>query len=298
MTAEGIDPGSGRVAPAVTETTKTPDLGTYGIWRGAAGLPPELGTAIEKLGFGTIWIGGSPRADLRIAEKLLDATEHITVATGIVNIWSSPAAEVAESYHRLEAAHPGRFLLGVGVGHPEATGDYTKPYASLVSYLDELDAAQVPEARRVLAALGPKVLKLSAARAAGAHPYLTTPEHTAEAREILGPSKILAPEHKVVLETDPEKARAIGRPAVANPYLYLRNYTSNLERLGFAPEELANEGNDRVIDALVARGTAKSIADRLREHVAAGADHVAIQALPAEGDPIATYEALAAELFD
>ena len=141
-------------------------------------MPPELGTAIEKLGFGTIWIGGSPRADLRIAEKLLDATEHITVATGIVNIWSSPAAEVAESYHRLEAAHPGRFLLGVGVGHPEATGDYTKPYASLVSYLDELDAAQVPEARRVLAALGPKVLKLSAARAAGAHPYLTTPEHT------------------------------------------------------------------------------------------------------------------------
>lgn len=261
-------------------------------------MPPELGTAIEKLGFGTIWIGGSPRADLGIAEKLLDATEHITVATGIVNIWSSPAAEVAESYHRLEAAHPGRFLLGVGVGHPEATGDYTKPYASLVSYLDELDAAQVPEARRVLAALGPKVLKLSAARAAGAHPYLTTPEHTAEAREILGPSKILAPEHKVVLETDPEKARAIGRPAVANPYLYLRNYTSNFERLGFAPEELANEGNDRVIDALVARGTAKSIADRLREHVAAGADHVAIQALPAEGDPIATYEALAAELFD
>ena len=110
MTAEGIDPGSGRVAPAVTETTQTPDLGTYGIWRGAAGLPPELGTAIEKLGFGTIWIGGSPRADLRIAEKLLDATEHITVATGIVNIWSSPAAEVAESYHRLEAAGEDQML--------------------------------------------------------------------------------------------------------------------------------------------------------------------------------------------
>lgn len=281
----------------MTEPTQTPDLGTYGIWRGAAGLTPDLGAAIEKLGFGTIWIGGSPRADLLVAEKLLDATERITVATGIVNVWSSPAAEVAESYHRLEAKHPGRFLLGIGIGHPEATGDYSKPYATLVSYLDELDAAQVPESRRVLAALGPKVLKLSADRAAGAHPYLTTPEHTAEAREILGPSKILAPEHKVVLETDPDKARAVGRPAVANPYLHLRNYTTNLERLGFAPDEIANDGNDRVIDALVAYGTARSIADRLREHIAAGADHVAIQALPADGDPIATYEALAAELF-
>lgn len=260
-------------------------------------MNPDLGAAIEKLGFGTIWIGGSPPADLRLAEKLLDATQHITVATGIVNVWSSPAAEVAESYHRLEAKHPGRFLLGIGIGHPEATGDYSKPYATLVSYLDELDTARVPESRRVLAALGPKVLKLSADRAAGAHPYLTTPEHTAEAHEILGPSKILAPEHKVVLETDPGKARAIGRPAVANPYLHLRNYTTNLERLGFAPDEIANDGNDRVIDALVAYGTARSIADRLREHIAAGADHVAIQALPADGDPIATYEALAAELF-
>lgn len=260
-------------------------------------MTPDLGAAIEKLGFGTIWIGGSPRADLLVAEKLLDATERITVATGIVNVWSSPATEIAESYHRLEAKHPGRFLLGIGIGHPEATGDYSKPYGTLVSYLDELDAAQVPESRRVLAALGPKVLKLSADRAAGAHPYLTTPEHTAEAREILGPSKILAPEHKVVLETDPDKARAVGRPAVANPYLHLRNYTTNLERLGFAPDEIANDGNDRVIDALVAYGTARSIADRLREHIAAGADHVAIQALPADGDPIATYEALAAELF-
>ncbi|MCJ0906426.1 LLM class F420-dependent oxidoreductase [Rhodococcus sp. ARC_M6] len=281
----------------MTDAKQTPDLGTYGIWRGAAGLKPDLGVAIEKLGYGTIWIGGSPHADLRLAEQLLDATEHITVATGIVNIWSSPAAEVAESYHRLEAKHPGRFLLGIGIGHPEATGDYSKPYATLVSYLDELDAAQVPDSRRVLAALGPKVLKLSADRAAGAHPYLTTPKHTAEAREILGPSKILAPEHKIVLETDPEKARAIGRPAVANPYLHLRNYTNNLERLGFAPEEIANDGNDRVIDALVAYGTARSIAHRLREHIAAGADHVAIQALPAEADPLATYEALAAELF-
>lgn len=281
----------------MTDTTGTPELGTYGIWRGAGGLTPELGAAIEKLGFGTIWIGGSPRADLRIAEKLLDATDHITVATGIVNVWSSPAAEVAQSYHRLEAKHPGRFLLGIGIGHPEATGDYTKPYATLVAYLDELDAAQVPSSRRILAALGPKVLKLSADRAGGAHPYLTTPEHTAEARNILGPSKILAPEHKVVLETDPEKARSIGRPAVANPYLHLRNYTNNLERLGFTPEEIAHDGNNRVIDALVAHGTARSIADRLREHVAAGADHVAIQALPADSDPLATYEALAGELF-
>ncbi|WP_424808668.1 LLM class F420-dependent oxidoreductase [Rhodococcus sp. 27YEA15] len=281
----------------MTDTTQTPELGTYGIWRGADGLTPELAAAIENLGFGTIWIGGSPPADLQIAEDLLDATERIVVATGIVNIWTATAPEVAESYHRLEAKHPGRFLLGVGVGHPEAVGDYTKPYASLVRYLDELDAGRVPESRRVLAALGPKVLKLSADRAAGAHPYLTTPEHTAEAREILGASKILAPEHKVVLEADPEAARAIGRPAVAYPYLHLRNYTSNLERLGFTPDELANDGNDRVIDALVAHGDARSIAGRLREHVDAGADHVTIQALPANGDPLATYQALATELL-
>src|SRR6185437_720750 len=139
---------------------------------------------------------------------------------------------VAESFQRIESAHPGRFLLGVGVGHPEHNQDYVKPYNALVDYLDELDAALVPTSRRVLAALGPRVLRLSAERSAGAHPYLTTPEHTAKARELVGTSVFLAPEHKVVLTTDRDEARAQGRKVV-DFYLGLSNYVNNWLRLGF-----------------------------------------------------------------
>ncbi|ELB89237.1 hypothetical protein Rwratislav_30714, partial [Rhodococcus wratislaviensis IFP 2016] len=266
----------------MTETTaQTPQLGQFGVWRHAGGLAPEVGAAIESAGYGAIWIGGSPPADLEIAERLLDATSMITVATGIVNIWTAPVDEIATSFHRLEARHPGRFLLGIGVGHPEQPGlNYSKPYAALVEYLDALDAAGVPAGRRVLAALGPKVLELSAARAAGAHPYLTTPQHTREARELLGPGPVIAPEQKVVLDTDPERARPIGRSAVENPYLHLRNYVNNLKRLGYTDEQIENGGSDDLIDALVAHGDTQYVAGRLREHLDAGADHVAVQVLP------------------
>lgn len=279
-------------------TTDTPDLGTLGIWRHYSGIEPELARKIESSGYGTIWLGGSPPADLTSAEEVLDATETVVVATGIVNIWSAAAPEVAESYHRIEKKHPGRFLLGVGAGHPEATQEYQKPYEALVQYLDALDEGGVPVSRRVLAALGPKVLKLSADRSAGAHPYLTTPEHTAEARAILGPDKILAPEHKVVLETDPEKARAIGRPPVNKPYLHLRNYTNNLKRLGYSEDEIGNGGSDRLIDALVAHGDAGAIAARLHEHVSAGASHVTLHSLPDGDDPSRTYQDVATAFFD
>ncbi|MBW0092580.1 LLM class F420-dependent oxidoreductase [Pseudonocardia oceani] len=272
-------------------------LGTYGIWRHAGGLTPDLAREIEALGFGAIWIGGSPLGDLDLAESLLDATDGIAVATGIVNMWKTPAQEVAASYHRIEARHPGRFLLGVGIGHPEATSDYTRPYATIVDYLDALDAADVPIGGRALAALGPKVLKLSAERTAGAHPYLTTPEHTREAREILGEGVLLAPEHKVVVDTDPERARATGRPFVHKPYLGLRNYTSNLLRLGWTEEDIADGGSDRLIDALVAHGDAAAVAARLVEHVDAGADHVCAQVLT-EGfaEPLPPMRALAEAL--
>ncbi|MFE3290357.1 LLM class F420-dependent oxidoreductase [Rhodococcus sp. NPDC059234] len=276
---------------------QTPDLGRIGVWRHAYGLTPDYLRTVERLGYGTLWLGGSPPADLRIAEEALDATETLTVATGITNVWSAPAGEVAESFHRLEARHPGRFLLGVGVGHREAHGEvYAKPYEVVVSYLDDLDAAGVPASRRVLAALGPKMLRLAAERSAGAHPYLTTPEHTRQAREVLGAGTLLAPEHKVVLSTDPASARTIGRAAVENPYLHLRNYVSNLVRLGFTEKELGNGGSDRVVDALVAHGDAASIAARLTEHLTAGADHVAIQVLPADGDGVPALTALAAAL--
>ncbi|MDV7083741.1 LLM class F420-dependent oxidoreductase [Rhodococcus sp. IEGM 248] len=282
----------------MTETTaETPQLGQFGVWRHAGGLAPEVGAAIESAGYGAIWIGGSPPADLDVAERLLDATSTITVATGIVNIWTAPADEIATSFHRLEARHPGRFLLGVGVGHPEQPGlNYSKPYAALVEYLDALDAAGVPAGRRVLAALGPKVLELSAARAAGAHPYLTTPQHTREARELLGPGPVIAPEQKVVLDTDPERARPIGRSAVENPYLHLRNYVNNLKRLGYTDEQIENGGSDDLIDALVAHGDTQYVAGRLREHLDAGADHVAIQVLPAGDDPVPALRELAGAL--
>ncbi|GGG14392.1 hypothetical protein GCM10007304_30540 [Rhodococcoides trifolii] len=266
-------------------TTTTPPLGTYGLWRAAPGVTSDLASTVEQLGFGTLWIGGSPDADLAIVETALEATTSLTVATGIVNIWSADAREVAASYHRLAERFPGRFLLGIGTGHPEATKEYKKPYAAMVEYLDVLDEEGVPAEGRVLAALGPRVMQLAADRSAGAHPYLTIPEHTRGAREILGPDKILAPEHKLVLEADPERAREIGRPPVNNPYLHLRNYTNNLERLGYSPEEIADGGSDRLIDALVAHGSETDIVDAVTEHLTAGADHVALHVLPDDKDP-------------
>jgi probable F420-dependent oxidoreductase len=257
-------------------------LGRYGVWRHETGLSPELATRIESLGFGTVWIGGSPPGDLALAESMLDATTSLTVATGIVNMWSTPADEVAPSYHRIAAKHPDRFLLGVGVGHPEATSDYTRPYATVVEYLDRLDELDVPVAGRALAALGPKVLDLARDRSAGAHPYLTTPDHTRTARERLGDGVLLAPEHKVVLDTDPDAARAVGRPRVQRPYLGLRNYRNNLARLGWATEDMDDGGSDALIDALVAHGTPEQVAARLDEHLAAGADHVCAQVLTAD----------------
>ncbi len=255
-----------------------PDLGRYGVFLAFRSIKPELAAQIEQLGYGAAWIGGSPDAELEWVDPALAQTNSLQLATGIVNIWSAPAEPVAQSYQRIESAHPGRFLLGIGVGHREHTQEYVKPYDALVGYLDELDAAMVPTSRRVLAALGPKVLTLSAERSAGAHPYLTTPQHTAKARERIGPSVFLAPEHKVVLTTDADEARRIGRETVDH-YLGLSNYVNNWLRLGFSEDDVRKPGSDRLIDAVVAYGTPEAIAQRLNEHLEAGADHVAIQVL-------------------
>ena len=261
------------------------ELGRLGIWRPWSELDPDLAKDVEDLGYGAIWIGGSPRGDLKIAERLLAATDRIVIATGIVNMWSTPAEEVAASYHRLNEAHGGRFLLGAGIGHPEATQEYRSPYETIVRYLDRLDAEGVPVEGRVLAALGPKVLRLSAERAGGAHPYLTTPEHTRRARELVGDGPVLAPDQKVVLDTDPARARALAREKIGF-YFKLRNYVSNWKRLGFTDEDVAGDGSDAIIDALVAHGDAAAVAERLTAHLEAGADHVAVQVLTGEGgDP-------------
>jgi probable F420-dependent oxidoreductase len=254
-----------------------PGLGRFGVWTFGA-VKPEQAAEIEKLGYGAVWIGGSPAGDLNDVEPILERTDTLQVATGIVNVWTAPAKQVADAYHRIEDAYPGRFLLGIGIGHPEHTEEYRKPYDVLVEYLDVLDEECVPTSRRVVAALGPKVLKLSAQRSAGAHPYLTTPEHTAQAREVIGNSVFLAPEHKVVLTTDTDEARAIGRQTV-DFYLNLSNYLNNWKRLGFTDQDVAKPGSDKLIDAVVAHGTADDVAKRLGEHLEAGADHVTIQVL-------------------
>jgi probable F420-dependent oxidoreductase len=271
-----------------------PDLGRFGVW--TFGAPkPEQAVEIEKLGYGAVWVGGSPAGDLNYVDPILEATETLQVATGIINVWTADAAEVAEAYHRVEAAYPGRFLLGIGIGHPEHTEEYRKPYDVLVEYLDALDAAKVPTSRMVVAALGPKVLKLSATRSAGAHPYLTTPEHTAQAHALIGNAVYLAPEHKVVLTTDAEEARAIGRETV-DFYLNLSNYLNNWKRLGFTDGDIAKPGSDKLIDAVVAHGTPETVAARLNEHLDAGADHVSIQVLGGPDKLLGTLAALAGPL--
>jgi len=269
------------------------ELGRFGVWHAALNWGPELAAGLESAGYGTLWLGSSPAEDLRDAEVLLASTNSVAVGTSIVNMWKSDAAAVAASYHRLEELHPGRFVLGVGIGHRERTGEYKSPYETIVDYLDALDEGKVPVDRRALAALGPRVLKLSAARTAGALPYLTTPEHTKQAREVLGQDRLLAPEQKVVLETDKEIARTVGRDYLAG-YLQLSNYTNNLKRLGFSDEDFEDCGSDRLIDALVLHGTAVEVAEGLTAHLEAGADQVVIQQLGKEGpDLLPGYEALA-----
>jgi probable F420-dependent oxidoreductase len=198
------------------------------------------------------------------------------VASGILSIWLASPEEVAAGVAGLEAAHPGRFLLGLGVSHAPLVerlgGRCRRPYSRMVDYLDALDRQQpsVRAGRRVLAALGPRMLALAAARAAGAHPYFVTVEHTASARAALGTGPLLAPEQGVVLERDPERARRIARSHVAR-YLALPNYTDNLRTVGFGDDDLAGEGSDRLVDAVVAWGDPETVARRVGEHLKAGA---------------------------
>jgi len=271
-------------------------LGRFGIWRGEGQVTPELAVSIEELGFGALWLG-SATGDLAAAEEFLAATTTLIVATGIVNMWQYQPHQVAASFRRVEDRFAGRFLLGVGAGHPEVTQQYAQPYDTLSRYLDTLLADGVPPGSLVLAALGPKVLRLAAERTAGAHPYLVTPDYTRQARQILGPGPLLAPEQKVVVSPDAGQARAIGRSRVERPYLGLANYTANLRRLGWTDADLSGGGSDALIDALVAHGSAAQVAARLTEHLDAGADHVSIQLLtPPGAGPDEGYRELAGAL--
>jgi probable F420-dependent oxidoreductase len=264
------------------------ELTRFGVWNVGLGNqdPAALddvqsaAAELEDLGYGAIWIGGSPQVDRAV--PLLEATSGIAVATGIASIWADEPVVVARKYAEVEAAHPGRFLLGLGASHAVLHQQYSKPYSAMVSFLDGLDAAEapVPADRRVLAALGPRMLELSRDRARGAHPYLVTPEHTAEARRILGPGALLAPEVKVLLDADATTARATAREHLA-VYLSLPNYLANLRRLGFTEEDLAGGGSDRLVDTTVAWGRHSAIRDRIAEYVDAGADHIVLQVVTA-----------------
>ena len=216
------------------------------------------------------------------------------MATGIVNMWRENAKVGAASYQRIQERHPDRFLLGVGIGHPEATSEYRKPYDTIVSYLDELDGAGVPQDRVVLAALGPKVLTLSGERTRGAHPYFTTPRHTRSARDVLGDGPLLAPEQTVVVGLDSDEARTIARKFAAR-YLGLVNYRNNLLREGWSKDEVSDGGSERLGEEVVLIGSAVEVAEGIRAHIDAGADHVCIQDIGP--DPAASFRALAEVLL-
>jgi probable F420-dependent oxidoreductase len=290
------------------------DLSGTGVWTSGLGAADsaeatDIAVELEELGYTSLWIPSGAGRSLDAAQRLLDATRTITLATGILSIWSQTPAVAAAADARIRERHHDRFLLGIGVSHSANVGRfdpdavYERPMAKMVAFLDGLDAAHPPvdPDHRVLAALGPKMLDLAASRAAGAHPYNVTPEHTAVAREHLGPSKLLVPEQAVVLATDAEDGRRIAREFLQH-YLGLPNYANNLRRLGFGDDDLADGGSDRLIDAVVAWGDESAIAVRVAEHVAAGADSVCIQVLVGGGiagmtaRPIETWRALAPAL--
>ncbi|MEU8020010.1 TIGR03620 family F420-dependent LLM class oxidoreductase [Micromonospora parva] len=264
----------------------------------------DAATELEDLGYSRIWFSGgfgenvAPRF-----REILDGTTRIGVATGIVSIWHSSPPEVAAFAQDAERAHPGRFLLGLGASHAvvvESGGtDYRRPYSRMVDYLDGLDAAGLSPERRILAALGPRMLDLSRDRSAGAHPYFVPAEHTAEARAAIGPDRLLAPEVAVVVDADATTARATARQYTSR-YLALPNYTNNLRRFGWTDEDFADGGSDRLVDALIPWGTVEKVAAGLEQHYQAGADEVAIQVLNGGDDttfPADAFRTLAAALI-
>lgn len=264
-------------------------LAGVGVWSsqlryGDAAESAEAAAELEDLGYTALWIPdvGGPLFDA--VENLLGATSKAVVATGILNLWMHEPVDVAAKYQSLVSAHGERLLLGIGVSHAPLIdagdpGRYKKPLAATKGYLEALDATEqpVPVDARVLAALGPKMLHLSATRANGSHPYLVTPDFTARARESLGTGPLLLPEQTAILTTDADHARSIGTEWLRN-YLGLPNYANNLLRSGFTEDDLTSV-SDRLFDAIIAWGDEAAIAARVQEHLAAGADHVCVQVL-------------------
>jgi probable F420-dependent oxidoreductase len=277
------------------------NLGDIGVWTSyrpfGSERAGEAAKLAEDLGYGAWWVGGSPHVpNLR---PVLEATSTLVAATGILNVWSNDPSDTAAADAVLRADFPGRVMLGIGIGHPEATSDYRRPIKTMREFLDGLDASPSPPPvdERCLAALGPKMLDLAGQRTAGTHTYFTTVDHTAFARDRLGPGKLVAPEVACVVDTDRTRAKAVARD-YAKLYLGLRNYTKNLLDFGFTDDDFADGGSDRLLNAVVPHGSAEQIAEVVRAHFDAGADHVCLQPLGEEGIPRTSWTAVAKALVD
>jgi probable F420-dependent oxidoreductase len=275
------------------------NIGPLGVWASPQAIgETQLGEAAhvaEACGYDVFWLGSSPR--LPMLRPLLDATDTLVLATGIVNIWAYEPAALAQEYAELNADFPERVLVGIGVGHPEATSDYTRPLTAMRTFLDALDSAgtPLPRDRRCLAALAPRMLELSRERALGACPYFVPVAHTTAARAALGSRPLLAPEVAVVVDEDDDRARETARK-YARLYLGLGNYTKNLLQHGFDESDVASGGSGRLLDSVVPQGSAAEIAAVLQAHLDAGADHVAVQTLGEPGIPARSWAAVAQAL--
>jgi probable F420-dependent oxidoreductase len=266
------------------------DLGRYGIWSAGLRLAEEGAAAdaaaeLDELGFGTVWLPARGEDVFVRAATLLRATKQLKVATGIVSIWTATPKQVSAEHKALSASFPGRFVLGLGVSHgpivdKEEEGRYQKPLTKMQEYLDDLDAIEsVPKDERILAANHPRMLGVAAERSLGSHTYLVPPEHTREARGLLGTGPVLAPEQGVVFLSDPAKARAAAREHLNSPYMTLPNYTRNWIKYGLSEDDLRDGGSDGLVDEIVAWGGVDQAVARVRAHQEAGADHVCIQVL-------------------
>jgi probable F420-dependent oxidoreductase len=297
-------------------------VGSVGVWMGGFGFPADADRAnareIEELGYAALWFGEAPggKEAFTRAATLLAATESLVVATGIASIWGRDPLTTASAVRTLAEAFPGRFIAGLGVSHPPAVeargGVYAAPRETMRSYLASMAASvhlspePVVPAPVVLAALRPRMLELARESASGAHPYFVPVEHTRRARALLGPERLLIPELAVVLEPDPAAARRLARVHTGSFYLSAPNYVENLRWLGFGDDDLAGDGSDDLVDAVVAWGDADAIVVRIREHLDAGADQVCLQPVtpirPLEDGPdtaaIGVLRALAPALAD
>jgi probable F420-dependent oxidoreductase len=275
-------------------------LGDFGVWTSYRAIGEEnAGEAaklVEDLGYRAFWLGGSPR--LPTARPLLEATERLVVATGIVNVWQYEPSELAAEREQLAREFPDRLLLGIGIGHPEATREYVGPLSKMRDFLDGLDSAATPVPRdeRCMAALGRKMLELSVQRSLGTLTYFVPVEHTRFARKCIGEDALIATELACVVDADADRARTKARD-YASLYLGLSNYTSNLRKFGFTDKDIAHGGSDRLIDALIPQGTGEQIAAVARQHLDAGANHVCLQPVGVNGVPREEWTALSAALL-